>query len=144
MKIYLDNCCYNRPYDDHSQTKIQKEADSVISIQQQILENKYDLVWSYIIEYENFYNPFPEKRNSIVIWKKYAQINVEESGELLAIAELIKKFGISSKDCLHIASAVIAGCSYFITTDLHLISRLKNYENIKVINPVEFLLIAKN
>ena len=25
LKIYLDNCCYNRPFDDLSQEKINKE-----------------------------------------------------------------------------------------------------------------------
>ena len=26
MKIYLDNCCYNRPYDDQSQLRISLET----------------------------------------------------------------------------------------------------------------------
>ena len=30
MKIYLDNCCYNRPYDDQSQLRISLETISVI------------------------------------------------------------------------------------------------------------------
>ena len=25
MRIYLDNCCYNRPYDDQSQIRISSE-----------------------------------------------------------------------------------------------------------------------
>lgn len=28
MKIYLDNCCYNRPYDDQSQVRIQLETQA--------------------------------------------------------------------------------------------------------------------
>lgn len=29
MKIYLDNCCYNRPFDDQSQIKI--HLDKIVS-----------------------------------------------------------------------------------------------------------------
>jgi len=28
LKIYLDNCCYNRPYDDQSQLKVSLEAQA--------------------------------------------------------------------------------------------------------------------
>ena len=27
MKVYLDNCCYNRPYDDQSQLRISLETN---------------------------------------------------------------------------------------------------------------------
>ncbi len=53
MKIYLDNCCYNRPFDDQSQIKINLEAQAKLYIQAKIREGAYDLVWSYILDYEN-------------------------------------------------------------------------------------------
>ena len=53
MKIYLDNCCFNRPFDDQSQIKIHIEAQAKLDIQKSIKQGKYDLVWSYILEYEN-------------------------------------------------------------------------------------------
>lgn len=27
MRVYLDNCCYNRPYDDQSQMRIHLETE---------------------------------------------------------------------------------------------------------------------
>ncbi len=33
MKIYLDNCCYNRPYDDQSHLTISIEAQAKMQIQ---------------------------------------------------------------------------------------------------------------
>ena len=47
MKIYLDNCCYNRPFDDQSQMKIHLETQAKLYIQRQIRDGVYDLVWSY-------------------------------------------------------------------------------------------------
>ena len=71
MKIYLDNCCYNRPFDDQSQIKIHLEAQAKLYIQAKIREGAYDLVWSYILDYENGKNPYEEKRLAIAPWKKF-------------------------------------------------------------------------
>ena len=45
-KIYLDNCCFNRPYDDQSQLTVSMEALAKLSIQQDIRNNNADLVTS--------------------------------------------------------------------------------------------------
>jgi hypothetical protein len=74
MRIYLDNCCFNRPFDDQSQIRIRLEDESKLSIQQKVLEKKIELAWSYILDYENSVNPFIEKKMSIARWKKNAII----------------------------------------------------------------------
>ena len=33
MRIYLDNCCFNRPYDDQSQLRISLETQAKLYIQ---------------------------------------------------------------------------------------------------------------
>lgn len=76
MKIYLDNCCYNRPFDDQTQMKIHLETQAKLYIQAQIREGKYDLVWSYILDYENSKNPYEEKRLAIAPWRNIAVICV--------------------------------------------------------------------
>ena len=53
MKVYLDNCCYNRPYDDQTQIRIHLETEAKLYIQEMIKLGKADLVTSYILEYEN-------------------------------------------------------------------------------------------
>lgn len=53
MRIYLDNCCFNRPYDDQSHLKIRLESEAKLGIQEKIRSSEYDLVWSYILDYEN-------------------------------------------------------------------------------------------
>ena len=32
MKIYLDNCCYNRPFDDQTQDRIHIESEAVLAL----------------------------------------------------------------------------------------------------------------
>lgn len=36
MKIYLNVCCLNRPFDDQTQTRIHLEAEAVLSIIQSV------------------------------------------------------------------------------------------------------------
>lgn len=52
MNIYLDNCSFNRPFDSQMQLKIFLETQAKLEIQKMIKQNKYDLVWSYILESE--------------------------------------------------------------------------------------------
>jgi len=40
MRIYLDNCCFNRPFDDQIQMKVRLETEAKLFIQDQILKGK--------------------------------------------------------------------------------------------------------
>ena len=61
IKVYLDICCFNRPYDDQTQMRIQFETAAKLIIQSLIVEKQMDFAWSYVLEFENARNPFPEK-----------------------------------------------------------------------------------
>jgi len=137
-KIYLDNCTYNRPFDDQSQMKIRLETESKLYIQSGIRKKKYSLVWSYVLDYENSNNPYEEKRNAISPWKEIADDYCPSSDDILALGIKIMKHGIKAKDALHIACAVKSGCDYFITTDNKLTN--KTIANIRIVNPIDFIL----
>jgi predicted nucleic acid-binding protein len=139
MRIYLDNCCFNRPFDDQSQIKIHLETQAKLYVQQQI-KNKYlELVWSYILDYENSFNPFEERKAIISEWRNIAVMEIIESKLILDIARNLLDFGIKSKDALHIACAVEADCQYFLTTDAILLKKSNQIIQIKLINPIEFV-----
>ena len=42
IKVYLDNCTYNRPFDDQSQIMIALETEAKRHIQRLIVEEKID------------------------------------------------------------------------------------------------------
>ena len=138
MKIYLDNCCYNRPFDDQSQLRVQLETTAKLQIQREIRQGKYELVWSYVLDYENAKNPFDDKKNAIAPWKNLAVQNVMETEEILKFAEKKKKKGIKTYDALHISCAVAAGCEYYLTTDRKLLKR--PLDRIKVLDPIQFII----
>ncbi len=104
MKIYLDNCCYNRPFDDQSQIRIHLETQAKLYIQDKIKEGIYHLVWSYILDYENGKNPYEEKRLAISPWRAIASSFIaEETEEILTFAESLVLRGIKTYDALHIS-----------------------------------------
>ncbi len=53
MKIYLDNCCFNRPFDDQSFLTIRLETEAKLDIQKKIESGRLSLGWSYILDFEN-------------------------------------------------------------------------------------------
>jgi len=69
IKIYLDMCCYNRPYDTQAAARIKLETEAKLYIQNAVLDGKLILVWSFILDYENSANPYPDHREAIAEWK---------------------------------------------------------------------------
>lgn len=49
MRVYLDMCCYNRPYDDQSQIKASLETQAKLYLQDQIQGEQLELVSSYVL-----------------------------------------------------------------------------------------------
>jgi len=136
-KIYLDNCCYNRPFDNQTQIKIRLETEAKLYIQANVREGKYSLCWSFMLDYENSKNPYEEKQNIIAPWKEIANDFCPPSEIILSRGKEIMKYGVKNEDALHIACAIEKHCEYFITTDGKLTNKIIN--GINIINPIDFV-----
>ena len=139
MRVYLDNCCFNRPFDDQSQIRVRLESEAKLKIQEEIRSGRLHLTWSYILDYENSKNPYQERKERIKSWKRYAEGDIQESPELLKAANLLKGKGFQKIDCLHIACAILSKCEYFLTTDDGILKRAKVVDNIKIDDPIGFI-----
>lgn len=142
MRIYLDNCCYNRPYDDQSQLRISLEAQAKMHIQSMIRNDELELVTSFMLTFENSKNRIEEKRNAITAFmESYSSVYVgsEWREKVDLIANEIMSTGVKSADALHTACAILAHCDYMLTTD----DRLLKYKSdkIRVVNPTGFIMI---
>ena len=133
----MDLCAFSRPFDDQNQLKIRLETEAKLFIQQGIISGNYELVWSYILEFENNQNKYYDKRNAIYDWKKIAKIHCVENEKIIEYAEILNKINIRTKDALHIACSVYTNSDYFITTDKQLYNL--RLDGIKIINPLTFL-----
>ena len=140
MKIYLDMCCYNRPYDDQSQFKVALEAQSKLRIQNLIKDGKLDLISSYVLDYEVSRNPYEMRRRSIVQFiqnNAKGYVGAEREDIIRPIVDSIMATGVKEKDAYHVASAIYAGCEYFISTDIRLLKY--QTDKIKLVTPIEFI-----
>lgn len=145
MIVYLDNCAFNRPFDDQSQIRIRIETEAKLFIQHEIKVGRIDLIWSYINEGENADNPFPDRKKSISRWKKIARVKIDEGQNILIIAGNLLKFGLRPKDALHLACAIEGKAQYFLSTDDGILRKLTDYSSVKILNPVDFIgVIARN
>ena len=135
MRIYLDNCSFNRPFDDQRQTRVRLEAEAKLSIQEQIRGGALELAWSYILDFENAENPFEERRTTIDGWRQYATIDVEETAPILQQAQALAELGLRPKDSLHIECAIAGENAYFVTTDDDILKRGSDVQGIIVIDP---------
>ena len=137
LRIYLDNCCFNRPYDDPRHLVTYLEAEAKLFVQKAIIENKFELTWSYVLDYENSANPHMERKNAIAGWRKVAKIDIDASIDVTSLGKKIMEKGIKDKDALHIACAIKAKCDYFLTTDKKILN--KDILGITTINPLDFV-----
>ena len=140
MRIYLDNCCYNRPYDDQLQMRIHLDTEAKLHIQVMVKNNELELVTSYMLDYENAKNRFWHKRQAISEFLNENEayyVSQDRNEEAIQIAEEIKKTGVKNADALHVACAILAKSNYFITTD----DRLLKYrsEKVEIVTPGEFV-----
>lgn len=139
MRIYLDNCCYGRIYDNQSTEKTILETKSVRFIRKQIEIGKIELATSYMLHYENNQRPDEQSKNEIEkFFKTYRKIHIgiNFAEKLSESVNKIMSTGIKRKDAHHVAAAIAANCEYFLTTDERLLKY--NSDKIKLLNPTEF------
>ena len=140
MRIYLDNCCYNRPYDRTHQLIVELEARAKLEIQISIQEGKFQLVSSEVLLYEIQKHPIEMTRNAILsfVYENASyHVGPARNSEIDRDARIIMRQGIHYKDACHVAAAIYAKCDYFLTTD----KRLLKYKSNQILmrNPIDFI-----
>lgn len=144
MLIYLDLCCFNRPYDDQSQLRVRLETEAKLSLQDKVRGGECQLVWSAVLDLENSKNPYLEHMQAISQWRTLAANHVMADAQVVAIAETLRASGVHAFDALHVASAMVGKAELFITTDDRLLKRVRHLQDIKVMFPAEALAFLEN
>jgi len=106
-----------------------------------LVKNKnIELVWSFMLDYENNENFEAEKRSKIFEWEAYSEVYFIGTDKTGVISKGLMESGIKNKDAVHIACAIETGCDYFITTDKGIYKKRDFISDIKIINPMEFFI----
>ncbi|MGL6194813.1 MAG: hypothetical protein ACRC2T_08330 [Thermoguttaceae bacterium] len=139
MRVYLDNCAFNRPFDDQTFVRVYLETTAKLSVQSLIKSGILELVWSDILDYENGMSPHIEARNAIYSWRKIAKNIARQNRSIRQRAELLQQQGLKAMDALHVSCAVESKCEYFITVDKGILKNRHKIENILIIDPIQFI-----
>jgi predicted nucleic acid-binding protein len=144
MRLYLDLCCFNRPYDDQTQARVRLETEAKVVLQQKVKDAECALVWSATLDFECSNNPFEEHRHAIMQWRQLAASIVIADRLVIDKAQQLVGQGVGHFDALHVASAIAGQADMFVTTDDRLIRKMVAIGGIPVMLPGEALALLEN
>ncbi len=141
MKVYLDCCCYCRPFDDLSQEQVYNEYVSILKVISLRWRGALSIVGSVALK--NEIGKISDLSRRCDVYDSFSS-NVNE---MVALSEGIKsrayqiqqESNIQPYDSLHIACAEEAGAYVMLTTDYKLIKMASRLDlKVKVMNPADF------
>jgi len=143
MKLYLDNCCYNRPYDDQTQEKIHMEGEAVLAIINRCKQNNDAIIGSAVLDLEIDQIDDIEKREKVkYFYNQTITIKVDYTANILKrVRELSEQTNIRTLDRFHLSLAEYSNADILLTTDnkFEKASSKLNLK-VKVINPLRYLM----
>lgn len=142
MKVYLDVCCLNRPFDDQTQDQIRLEAEAVLLILMHLESGEWEWIGSEVLDLEIEQTPDPERRLRVGLLTAHVHSSVLVEQAETERAERLEALGFHPYDALHLACAESGGTDVFLTTDAKLLrraSRRSREMHIRVANPLAWL-----
>ncbi|MDR0425364.1 MAG: PIN domain-containing protein [Clostridiales Family XIII bacterium] len=145
MKIYLDNCCLNRPFDELSQDRVYLEAEAILSIVARCEKGEWELLGSGVIELELSKLTNAERLEQVQTLYSAARSRIALTAEAESRAAFFQQAGIKPFDSLHLAIAESGGVDVFLTTDDRLLRAASKIElKTRAANPVTWLMEVTN
>lgn len=140
MLVYVDANCFNRPFDDQKQARIQRETEAVFRLLERIERGLDQLAWSPALTFELSAHPEAEIRAQLLTWSRHAAVNMSPSELARQRAEALVQSGLKSLDAVHIAFAETAGCEVLLTCDDRMRQRSRKLKLLlRILNPVEYV-----
>ena len=139
MRVYLDNCCYNRPFDEQVQLRVRLETEAKLEVQRQMRSGELEYVWSDMLVAEVQDSQFWERQEMILAWADGACEYVITTPEVECRAEELMALGLKTADAIHLASAEMACCDWFFTVDKGILKKVRNIGSMRVANPLEYV-----
>lgn len=144
IRIYLDNCCIQRPLDDQRFARIRLETEAIsllLALCQSTPEQnaQAELVTSEISTVENNKNPDTTRKAFGAGILEQAKEYILLNENITARAKELTTQGLHAFDALHLACAEAAKVDYFCTTDDKLLKKARTLSTITVCTPLSCL-----
>jgi predicted nucleic acid-binding protein len=125
MKVFLDVCCLNRPFDDASQLRVAAEALAVERLFALADAGEIELYSSEMARVEIERIADEQRRTKVSALMPPESHILMLSEALLDEAEELVTAGFSLADAVHLAAAARLKVDAFVTTDDRLLRRAK-------------------
>ena len=76
MRVYLDNCCYNRPFDPQTDLRVCLETMAKMRVQALMKDGSLEYAWSDALDYELGQSPNYQDPDMIAPWRDGAIVDV--------------------------------------------------------------------
>ena len=70
MRVYLDNCCYNRPFDEQVQPAVRLETEAKLFVQSLMKKYVVEYAWSFVLRMEISRNPDFQRKKPLRIGRR--------------------------------------------------------------------------
>ncbi len=140
MKIYMDNCCLNRPFDDQSNFRVHLEAEAIKTIITLVEQREWHLISSKILKFEISKIADESRKKELMVMESLASEIVQINSLIATRANEFERFGVQSFDALHLACAE-NNADVLLTVDDKFIKKAHDIKklNITVYNPLVWL-----
>ena len=140
MTVYLDNCCYNRLFDDQTQERIHLESEAILAVLKMGQMKKIVIAGSDILELEITRMSDENKKRKVLDLYKVADIHISYTNQIRKRSEEIASISkIRTFDSLHIAAAEEANADVLLTTDDKFEKMAEKLDlKTRVVNPLRF------
>lgn len=145
LKLYLDCCALQRPFDDRSQMRVATEAEAVLKLFEACETGILQIVSSDVLLFElSRIDLSPRRTYCINILAKSSNF-IELSGSIETLANTHSESGIKTLDALHLAAAVEGNVDYFCSCDDAFLKKAKVLETglTKVVSVLELMQIIE-
>ena len=145
QRLYLDVCCFNRPFDDWRQQRVRLEGEAVLAILERCQQGDLQLINSTALEAEISRTADPERRQRVLAALSLATQKIQVTEAMMQRATELQASGFTPFDALHLACAEAATIDCFLTTDDRLLRRSKRTNiSVPVSNPVTWIMTDEN
>ena len=140
MKIYMDNCCLNRPFDDQSNLRVHLEAEAIKTILTLVEQQKWNLVSSKVLKFEISKIMDESRRKKLMAIESLASEIIQINPLIATRANEFERFGMQSFDALHLACSE-HHADVLLTVDDKFLKKIAGISqlNITVYNPLVWL-----
>lgn len=139
MKLYLDLCVYNRPFDYQGQERVALETGAFIYLLEKIEKGSHVLIASEALTYENNKSLDEQRKARIASYFSLAREFVGADFSDMERVNVLKELGFPDIDALHVALAEKARADYFVTCDDDIIKLYKRHKGLVKVNIVSLI-----